>query len=570
VSGEGGTTGGDILLRVVPPEGERFDFTPRGDAVVVGRALDCDLVLSDAFLSRQHARLVRDGGGWRVEDLDSRNGTHVNGERVEGRRPLAPGDVVSLSGSRLEVHAAGGGSGAARPTGASSVAGDATYFRSARELLESQQVPSAGAADSSADDVRRWAERLRLVNEVHRDLGRSLDLRELLERLLDRVFGHLRPERGVVYLARSGGEGFYAAARRAAPGADGEPLHSRHLLREVAEKGLAALVLDASTDERFSTAHSLLDFGVRSLVAAPLLEGDSSLGMIALDASLGQRRFQHEDLELLVSLASAAALRVRNLSLAEEAAERQRLESELALARRIQVALLPQRLPEAPGWSLHGGNLPSRGVSGDFYEVVERTGPGGAAELMLVVADVSGKGMAASLLTASLEALLAPLIAEGERVDAICTFASRLLFQRTPPEKYATAILAAVDVASGRLAYTVAGHNPALLVRAGGEVEELGATGPPLGLLPEVVYAAGEVELAPGDTVLLYTDGLVEAADPDDEEYGLGRAAEVCRRHRAAAPATLAAELELDVERFARGVPFADDRTLLIVQRSAG
>jgi serine phosphatase RsbU (regulator of sigma subunit) len=258
---------------------------------------------------------------------------------------------------------------------------------------------------------------------------------------------------------------------------------------------------------------------------------------------------------------------VRNLSLAEEAAERRRLESELALARRIQVALLPQRLPEAPGWSLHGGNLPSRGVSGDFYEVVERTGAGGGAELVLVVADVSGKGMAASLLTASLEALLAPLIAEGERVDAICTFASRLLYQRTPPEKYATAILAAVDVASGRLAYTVAGHNPALLVRAGGAVEELGATGPPLGLLPEVVYAAGDVELAPGDTVLLYTDGLVEATDPDDEEYGLGRAADVCRRHPGAAPATLAAELEKDVERFARGVPFADDRTLLIVQR---
>ncbi len=562
-----------IRLRVVPPAGEPWDYVPRGEAVVVGRALECDLVIADAFLSRQHARLVLAGGGWRVEDLGSRNGTQVNGRRIEGQRPLVPGDVVSLSGSTLEVHGGDGPPSATEWSAATT--GDATYFLSAKELLESQQVPipPEGAAESTAEDVRRWAERLRVVNEVHRDLGRSLDLDELLERLLDRVFDHLGPERGVVYLRDSdagesgGGDGFRAAARRGSSAA--EPLHSRHLLREVAGKGLAALVLDARTDERFAEAHSLLDFGVRSLMAAPLLEGDASLGMIALDVPLGQRRFQHADLELLVSLASAAALRIRNLSLAEEAAERRRLESELALARRIQVALLPQKLPEVPGWRVHGGNLPSRGVSGDFYEVVERSGDGGATELVLVIADVSGKGMAASLLTASLEALLAPLIAEGEQADAICTFASRLLYLRTPPEKYATAILAVVDTATGRLAYTVAGHNPALVVRAGGEVEPLAATGPPLGLLPDVVYAAGDAVLAPGDVLLFYTDGLVEAADPDGEEYGLERAVAVCRRHPGAGPEALARALEEDVEAFARGVPFADDRTLLVVQRTA-
>jgi len=558
-----------ITLRVVPREGEPFEWTPRGDAAVVGRALECDLVISDAFLSRHHARLVLDRRSWCIEDMGSRNGTHVNGERVEGRRPLAPGDVVTVSGSTLEVHDADRLQKPPPVADGGVTTGDTTYFRSARELLESEHevIPAADGAAEGAADVRRWAERLRVINEMHRDLGRSVDLEELLERLLARVFDHLRPERGVVYLRRPDGDGFEAAASRAAaPGA--EPLHSTHLLREVAEKGLAALISDARTDLRFAEAHSLLDLGVRSLVAAPLLEGDSSLGMIALDASVARRRFQHEDLELLVSLSSAAALRIRNLSLTEEAAERRRLESELALARRIQVALLPQDLPAVEGWSVHGGNLPSRGVSGDFYEVVERTGDGGG-ELVLVIADVSGKGMAASLLTASLEALLAPLIAEGEEVDAVCTFASRLLFERTPPEKYATAILAVVDTASGRLSYTVAGHNPALLVRAGGTVEELGSTGPPLGLLPSVVYAAGEVALAAGDTLVLYTDGLVEAVDPDDEEYGLERAAEICRRHAGADPGALARALEEDVEAFVHGVPFADDRTLLIVRRTA-
>ncbi|HEX2223681.1 MAG TPA: PP2C family protein-serine/threonine phosphatase, partial [Thermoanaerobaculia bacterium] len=290
------------------------------------------------------------------------------------------------------------------------------------------------------------------------------------------------------------------------------------------------------------------------------------------------RQFKEEDLELLVSLASVAALHLRNLELALEAAERQRLEEELALARHIQVALLPSQLPEIPGWDLHGDNFPSRGVSGDYYEVVERRARGASEETaagrecVLIVADVSGKGMAASLLTVSLQALSAVPVEDGLPPEEICDRLSRQLYRRTPPEKYATAFLAVLDPATGRVRYTNAGHNPGLVVRSGGEVETLGTTGVPLGLVPFAPpYRAGEAVLAPGDTLVLYTDGIVEAMDPEGEEYGLERLMEVCRQrcgHGGGSTCRdLAEAVEEDLAAFVRGVPFADDRTLVMARR---
>ena len=211
-----------------------------------------------------------------------------------------------------------------------------------------------------------------------------------------------------------------------------------------------------------------------------------------LESRAGVRQFAEEDLELLVSLAAVAALHLRNLALAMEAAERRRLEEELALARRIQVALLPDHLPEISGWDLYGGNFPSRGVSGDYYEVVERAE---GRECVFMMADVSGKGMAASLLTVSLQALSTGPIEDGLPPEEICTRLSRLLYRRTPPEKYATAFLGVLEPATGRLRYTNAGHNPPLVLRAAGQRRGAGLDRRPHRPPPAGGLRAGETVL---------------------------------------------------------------------------
>jgi sigma-B regulation protein RsbU (phosphoserine phosphatase) len=572
-------------LHVVPPQGLPFDHQSEGEELVVGRAAGCDLPLADPFLSRQHSRFFHRGERLLVEDLGSRNGTLVNGERIAGPTEVRPGDLIQISGSRLTVQDRREREGSPDDRAAPSPvlrqddsSDPSSLFRPAADLLEIHDS-GAAAAEGGEDALRRWAERLKILNEVHQALGRSITLDALLELILDRVFDHLRPEQGVIFLKRPDGE-LRRAASRAVDAGQIELLGSRSLVREVAEKGLAALVLDAQTDARFAGAQSIMISGVRSLLAAPLLLGrEGTLGMIVLGSKVAVRQFTEADMELLVCLASVAALYIRHLGLTEEAAERRRLAEELALARRIQLALLPQSLPELPGWELHGGNTPSRGVSGDYFAVAPRDvrtvgeggdgghGRGGGRECVLMVADVSGKGMAASLLTASLEAFSAGPIEDGLAPEEICAKLSRLLYRRTPPEKYATAFIAALALDTGALHYANAGHNPPLVVRASGEVEELGATGVPIALLPAAEYGAAEGRLAPGDRLVLYTDGIVEAANPEGEEYGLERLASLCARHCRSSCAELAGAVEADLEAFARGVPFGDDRTLVVARR---
>jgi sigma-B regulation protein RsbU (phosphoserine phosphatase) len=246
--------------------------------------------------------------------------------------------------------------------------------------------------------------------------------------------------------------------------------------------------------------------------------------------------------------------------------ERQKLEQELRLARQIQVALLPSKPPEVPGIELFGRNLPSRAVSGDFYTLAVRKD---GAECVVFVADVSGKGIAASLLTASLEALSAVPLATGEAPDKVFETVAGLLFDRTPPERFATAFLAVLEVASGSLSFVNAGHTAAILLRVSGEPVLLKSNGVPLGLLPDAKYRAGVAALEPGDSLMVYSDGLTEATDPDGEEFGVTRLVEAFQRHRILPLSELARALEFDLDTFVRGTPFDDDRTLVLVRRTS-
>jgi len=549
-----------LRLHVVPPQGQPFDHLVHTDSVVIGRSSTSDLPLPDRFLSRHHARLFRDGGRYLIEDLGSRNGTLLNGEPVLLATPVGPGDVIRISGSVLSVHP---GSVGEEEPGIDAFESSHTVFRPVAEILA---LESSGGAAASGAELERYAERLRLLNEVHQALGSALALPELLQLILDRLFDHLQPEQAAIHLIGLDGA-LRPVASRSREGGTPRLVASQRLAHEVTQKGVAALVLDARSDVRFQGSMSLLAAGIRSLVAAPLLaEGQPPLGMVLLTTNAAVRQFTEEDMQLLVSLASVAGIRLRNVALAEEAAQRRVLEEELALARRIQERLLPTSLPTLAGFELCARNTASRHVSGDLYQAVLRRD---GAECVLLLADVAGKGMAASLLAASVEALSAGPLEEGLAPAEVCARVSRLLFLRTPPEKYATAVIAAIDAMSGRVDYANAGHNPALVVRAGGEVETLGPTGVPLGLLPGMSYRAASVELGPGDSLVLYTDGITEAADEDDEELGLERLVETCREHRAASPAALADAIERAVASFVGDRPPGDDRTLLIARRDA-
>jgi sigma-B regulation protein RsbU (phosphoserine phosphatase) len=300
------------------------------------------------------------------------------------------------------------------------------------------------------------------------------------------------------------------------------------------------------------------------VIAAPLLDPGGCLGLIVLGRDSPARPFTEDQLDLLVELAGEAALELGKIKLIEGAEQIRALEQQLAWARQIQLSILPAELPVVDGYELYSRNIPSRGVSGDFYSLTFRREQ---QECVVFMGDVSGKGFPAAMVASSLEALSAVMIEAGDAPADICTKLSRQLFDRTPPSGYLTAFVAAIDRASGRMVYTNAGHPAALIARADGSVEKLASFGMPLALMRSSSYTSREVVLDRNATLLLYTDGITEAANRGDDEYGLERLTECFARNHRCTLEELFQRISTDLDRFVGGEPYVDDLTVLMVRR---
>ncbi len=299
-------------LHVKPVQGRPFTKPLLVSSLVIGRSRGCDLVLNDDAISRRHARLFLQGDQWYVEDLNSRNGTLLSDEPVLNAKIMELQEVVNLSGNTFFITADSTEEVIHHET---TLVGH-TVLRRASDILNSNHDQ---VKDKDEQSLRSFASRLALLNEVHNALSTPITSEELQDLILDRVFKHLKPEEACIFIKGEDGR-LELAAHRVVTGLSSSGIYSQTLVREVAEGGLAAIVADVSTDARFSASESMVSSGIRSLVAAPLLDEEGCLGMIVLASRIAVRSFTEDDLAILVSLASLAALRLRNLALVEKAA----------------------------------------------------------------------------------------------------------------------------------------------------------------------------------------------------------------------------------------------------------
>ncbi len=256
-----------------------------------------------------------------------------------------------------------------------------------------------------------------------------------------------------------------------------------------------------------------------------------------------------------------AAAKIENVRLLEESMHMRVLEEDMRMAAEIQTGLLPRGAPAVPGYGLVGCNHPCRTVGGDYYDFSLEGG-----RLMLALGDVSGKGTAAALIMTVLRAAVRGHWTEGFISEAV-TRINRTVCQNIPSNKYVTFFLAALDPGSGRVAYVNAGHNPPLLVRANGEVETLQEGGMVLGLFEKVPYADGAMDLRPGDTLVIYSDGVTETWNAAGDEFGEEGLTALVVRSRKLDPAALQDQVLLELERFSAGAKATDDRTLIVLKR---
>jgi len=354
------------------------------------------------------------------------------------------------------------------------------------------------------------------------------------------------------------------------------------ILGTVAATGVGEVVNNVDVDAR----RVLLDNSVKALVAAPLRVGERVTGIIALGSTLPMP-YTAAELKLLSTLALQAATAIENARLFEHTVQaaveretllalqqqtevaRAKLESELTLAARIQAALFPAAMPDVPGYDLAAHNRAARQCGGDYYDAI-RVGAGRDTDnLLLCVADVSGKGLPASLVMSNMQATLRALLGGADPLTVVTARASELLFASTAPERYVTAALAELEPATGQIRFVSAGHVDALVVRADGTVETFGSTGTPLGLIPGLPYGETALTLSPGDALVLFSDGVPEAQNADGEEFGEVRIMDGVRSAGDRGCAAVVDHIMAAIDAFTGETPQFDDITLMVLRRGA-
>lgn len=409
-------------------------------------------------------------------------------------------------------------------------------------------------------------ERLALLYRISQSLNSTLELDEVLVRLIDSVIEIMKAERGFLMLINELGELEFKAARGIEQRivADPEFKISRSIVEEVAKTGEAVLTSDAS--EEFSTRASVISLNLRSILCVPLQVRDRMLGVVYVDNRFATNVFSPDDLELLKVVASNAAVAVENARLYQVAIEKGRMEQEIAVAQQVQTSLIPEEEPEIEGWEIAGYWKPARMVSGDFYDFIQRE----EDKLGIVVADVVDKGVAAAFFMAYSRSVLRASLMNTTRSAALCICdMNRVIYADAAYGMFVTLAYLEIEPDGDVLTYVNAGHNPPYLIQPGkGTIEPLTRTGKLIGVLDDIDYDEETRQMEVGDMVVAYTDGITEAANGELEEFGDKRLLAILEKVDKGTSASKMLHMILDaVDDFVGEDKQSDDITLVVVKK---
>lgn len=524
---------------------------------LIGRGAETGnhLQLNDRRISRNCAAIVSEANQFYIEDRGQRRGLFVNGEKIESRE-LHAGDVITFGlEDSYEI-----------------------VFRSS-ETSGDESIPmflTRIEHMTSADQSSGGLNKLNLLLEATTLLHSQLPLDSVLGKMLDHAISVTNADRGLLLEADHLGKLSVRLARknggmRLPP----ESLSPSQTAIQMALKQQAAVITEdlAQAEMDLQAAQSIVTQGLRSVVVIPLYSvtranSDESLMDISRGQLLGvvyldSRRpaaFSKLDRQILDALAADAAGTLDNARLVERERERQRLEQEINIARDIQQALLPRGFKDYANMDLSGCNFPCLSVGGDYYDVF----PIGDGRTAFLIADVSGKGLGAALLTTMLQGALSGMTF-GTDPARVFNHINRFLCDHAEVGRYATMFFGVMD-AQGHLEFINAGHPSPFLIRRGKAEAPFTEGSYPVGLVPEAEYTAACLRLEPGDTLVLYSDGVTEAMDPEDEMFGMKRFEEVLSDTSDVPLEHLQERILEAVENFARGARQADDLTLLLVR----
>ena len=554
----------ETVLEIVAPDKSRQRVNVKQSPFYIGRGGESDnhLQLADGRISRKCAALIAEDAGYRLEDRGNRYGLYVNGAKVQ-QRTLRDGDVITfgVEGSyEVIIHAEAIPGSRAE----SDVASLLTRIGTLSDFVGASAPVGLG--------------KLNLLLEATSLLHSDLPLDAVLSTMLDHAINITHADRGL--LIERDQEGSLRVKLARGNKADSLPTESLSPSQTAINQAIRSQSSVITEDLNLAgldlkAAESIVIQGLRAVVAIPLystMRGTSDtgapvprgelLGVIYLD-SRHIAAFSAIDRQILDALAVQAASILDNARLVERERERHRLEQELSIARTIQQALLPHGLNDYPYLAVTGVHHPCHEVGGDYFDVV----PVSEDRIAILIADVSGKGLGAALVTTMLQGALSGLSVGADPVKIFNHF-NRFLCLHEEVGRYVTMFIGLVG-SDGVLEYIKAGHPSPLLLRKG-ETSELYTEGSfPVGLIPEAEYVSARMQLEPDDTLVLFSDGITEAENAQHELFEVAGLSQ-CLAGQDSAPLEALQQSVLEsVRTFTHGAPQSDDITLLLVRYRA-
>ncbi len=534
------------------------------DVTILGRLPESGIQLDSNMVSRRHAKVFRQGNDFVIEDLGSGNGTFVNGKKTEGAVILKHGDRLKL-GPMLLRYESTSGEDSVSP---SSISNPAAFQVDVAEENESATIMGVGENASGFGLLEVHPEaKLKAIIEISRSLAGTVDLDVLLPKILDTLFSIFpHADRGCILLKdENNGQMVPHAIKHRSPSEDDSVKLSRTILNTVLDERKGILSADAASDSRFDASESISNLTIRSMMCVPMLDLQGEpLGIINIDTQNPVKQFVQEDLDLLLAVAGQAALSYESAKLMASYAEKQKQDSEMAIARGVQHALLPEQLPEIEGYELFASYEAAQAVGGDYYDII----PLEDDKLCLAFGDVAGKGVAAALVMARLSSVVRSTMIFVKDVQQAISEINNHMCVRACEGRFVTFVLMILDLKTNELHVSNAGHMSPMSRLPDGSIFEFqeDSIGLPIGVMEDFPYEAVSRTVEPGEIVTVFTDGVSEAMNYENELYGM----EHLREFMAGCPANateLGKAVLADVKRHANGRPQNDDITLMSIGR---
>ena len=512
----------------------------------IGRRTESDLRLVGSDVSREHAEIVQQNGDWILRDKGSRYGTYVNGEAVSEHK-LVHGDRVQFG----------------RASGA-----DVVF------LTGEGPAHTDRSHNSAVNDLRQLASLL----ESLRALGSGRVLDEVLALVLDAAIDVAGAERGFIMLAPADGKSSgvdldmklaRAKGRITLPGTGFKT--SRKIPEEVYTTGELKIVADLLEGDLADVHLGTVQLGIRHVACIPLrmvryldradMKSETrNIGVLYLDSREKGSLLAPHTRTALDTLATEAGVAIENARLYRETLEKARIEHELKLAAEIQKALLPQGAHRGAFFESAGSSVQARAIGGDFFDMQDM--PDG--QFGFLVGDVAGKGPAAALLTSKILGIFSAFVSVGDSPEQTVDHINKVLTRRQIDARYATLLYGQLS-ADGKLMFCNAGHNPPLIFGADG-LRRIESGGMPVGMFEMAPYSCDTITMKPGDTMVLYSDGVTEAHNVEGQEFGEARLVQVMERYTRGSADVVLEQIINAVKEFAHGAEQYDDVTALVVK----